>query len=152
MFPFRQVSRSPHSKHSKRRHSPYSSLETTRYFAIFFQLIDFCSFYDNCRSMDLSICNSGETNFISIIIMRSTCISVWINWLAISGEKDQHRDQGRDHLYIGSDCRKKWMQWNNWNSEQTYLIETVICEIRTFQRLVSNPKGQEMGMTGRWWS
>ncbi|KAL8037772.1 hypothetical protein ABFX02_11G059600 [Erythranthe guttata] len=26
----RQVSRSPHSKHSKRRHSPYSSLETTR--------------------------------------------------------------------------------------------------------------------------
>ncbi|KAK6160264.1 hypothetical protein DH2020_003645 [Rehmannia glutinosa] len=27
----RQVSRSPHSKHSKRRHSPYSSLETTRW-------------------------------------------------------------------------------------------------------------------------
>lgn len=26
----RQVSRSPHSKHSQRRHSPYSSLETTR--------------------------------------------------------------------------------------------------------------------------
>ncbi|KAF8378231.1 hypothetical protein HHK36_029570 [Tetracentron sinense] len=31
-FRRRQVSRSPHSKHSQRRHSPYSSLETTRYF------------------------------------------------------------------------------------------------------------------------
>ncbi|XP_017226434.1 uncharacterized protein LOC108202509 isoform X1 [Daucus carota subsp. sativus] len=30
----RQVSRSPHSKHSQRRHSPYSSLETTRYVVV----------------------------------------------------------------------------------------------------------------------
>ncbi|KAM1831524.1 hypothetical protein ACFX13_021602 [Malus domestica] len=30
----RQVSRSPHSKHSHRRHSPYSSLETSRYVAM----------------------------------------------------------------------------------------------------------------------
>ncbi|MBA0726991.1 hypothetical protein Golax_002779 [Gossypium laxum] len=31
VFVSRQVSRSPHSKHSQRRHSPYSSSETTRY-------------------------------------------------------------------------------------------------------------------------
>ncbi|XP_063943908.1 uncharacterized protein LOC108209233 isoform X3 [Daucus carota subsp. sativus] len=30
----RQVSRSPHSKHSQHRHSPYSSLETARYFSV----------------------------------------------------------------------------------------------------------------------
>ncbi|XP_034900165.1 uncharacterized protein [Populus alba] len=34
----RQVSRSPHSKHSQRRHSPYSSLETTRYVSMQFKI------------------------------------------------------------------------------------------------------------------
>lgn len=34
VFISRQVSRSPHSKHSQRRHSPYSSLDTNRYVAM----------------------------------------------------------------------------------------------------------------------
>lgn len=35
VFIFRQVSRSPHSKHSQRRHSPYSSLDDSRYALVF---------------------------------------------------------------------------------------------------------------------
>jgi hypothetical protein len=38
VFISRQVSRSPHSKHSQRRHSPYSSLETTRYVSMQFKI------------------------------------------------------------------------------------------------------------------
>ncbi|XP_065875313.1 uncharacterized protein [Euphorbia lathyris] len=41
----RQVSRSPHSKHSQRRHSPYSSIEKTRYVALPY----------------LTLCSTGES-------------------------------------------------------------------------------------------
>lgn len=34
VFISRRVSRSPHSKHSQRRHSPYSSLDDNRYVAM----------------------------------------------------------------------------------------------------------------------
>ncbi|XP_042496061.1 uncharacterized protein LOC122075182 [Macadamia integrifolia] len=65
----RQVSRSPHSKHSQRRHSPYSSLEITRYAA------KQSSFRLYCKSFEAYTCiitvnTSGEEHKSSGYMME----------------------------------------------------------------------------------
>ncbi|KAK4402737.1 hypothetical protein Sango_1014400, partial [Sesamum angolense] len=88
----KQVSRSPHSKHSKRRHSPYSSLETSRYSSSPFP-IPFCSFF--MRIVHPSTCEyatQGKKIIIKIKV-EITCTSKTIGGNALDQLK---RGEGRN--------------------------------------------------------
>lgn len=96
-FIFRQVSRSPHSKRSQRRHSPYSSLDKSRFVAIKFLTLMIFVFETNFHH-HIRINYSGESLLLHIYLTMVPCLFTVFPLYA--GEEGQDQDH---HLFGGTD-------------------------------------------------
>lgn len=99
-FIFRQVSRSPHSKHSQRRHSPYSSLDVSRFVAIKFSVIMIYVFETNYHH-HIRISHAGE--FVRLLKIHLLVLPCLLLFLLNAEEGD--RDPG--HLFDGKGDKLK---------------------------------------------
>lgn len=99
-FLFRQLSRSPHSKRSQRRHSPYSSLDSSRFVAIKF-------------FWDYALCFSDKLPSYKIKLNRWICQASYllITWCLVYLLLSFYVGEGGqdpDHLFGGRD--ERWKQ------------------------------------------
>ncbi|XP_019166599.1 PREDICTED: uncharacterized protein LOC109162332 [Ipomoea nil] len=71
----RQVSRSPHSKHSQRRHSPYSSLETTRCTSCNYITPLHESAHEGCSSPEMERSSRASESDLQALVQ-----GLWLIW------------------------------------------------------------------------
>lgn len=104
-FIFRQLLRSPHSKRSQRRHSPYTSLDSSRFVAIEFFKIKIYVFQTNFHHHIRLSC-TGEFVRLHIYVTMVPCL--FTVTLLCRGRRSRSRSPVRRQKWMDGD-RDGWL-------------------------------------------